>query len=202
MRHTVERCFLDVSLHLSSFILCHMYKPQNIYSQLHKQTSKKPSVIQYKTDQTSSWIFLQHLEACYIIKQSTYVHNMHSTYVRVFTCVSSGKYIEKCVFSDQVVFISLIVLFFPRQGFEQDLENGYPQYPDTCHGEWRSVSSVMPLLLSLLLYYTNCSQNVFRWHPHLDLQVFFHEPHITNGKHVFVPWHCLKIHLCTREYCY
>lgn len=91
----------------------------------------------------------------------------------VFTCVSSGKYIEKCVFSDQVVFISLIVLFFPRQGFEQDLENGYPQYPDTCHGEWRSVSSVMPLLLSLLLYYTNCSQNVFRWHPHLDLQVFF-----------------------------
>lgn len=110
MRHTVERCFLDVSLHLSSFILCHMYKPQNIYSQLHKQTSKKPSVIQYKTDQTSSWIFLQHLEACYIIKQSTYVHNRHSTYVCVYMCKQWEVYWKMCFLGLSCVHFSYCVV--------------------------------------------------------------------------------------------
>lgn len=34
------------------------------------------------------------------------------------------------------VFVAVCVCFLPfRGGFEQDVENGYRQHPDTCHGE-------------------------------------------------------------------
>lgn len=32
-------------------------------------------------------------------------------------------------------FCPLLFLFFLRGGFEQDVENGYPHYPDSCHGK-------------------------------------------------------------------